>query len=166
MTQYLHLKDTIWALIVPGLLGPFNLIMLRVFMQSIPSEIIESAKMDGAREYRIFFTIIIPLSTPGLATLGLFISFGFWNEWFNGLLFINNDKLIPLQLLLVRMMNTIDFLTTKREFIRGLHIDRASFPSLSARMAMAILVAGPMLIIFPFFQKYFVKGLTIGSLKG
>ncbi|MFD0672698.1 carbohydrate ABC transporter permease [Cohnella sp. GCM10027633] len=167
MTQYLHLKDTLWALIVPSLLSPFFLLVLRVFLQGIPGEVIESAKIDGAREFRIFFRIVVPLSTPGLATLGLFISFSYWNEWFNAMLFINNDALVPLQLLLVRMMNTIEFLTTKKQFLQGLSgMDMANFPKLSARMAMAILVAGPMMFIFPFFQKYFVKGLTIGSLKG
>jgi len=167
MTQYLQLKDTLWALILPGLLSPFFLLILRVFLQSIPGEVIESAKIDGAREFRIFFRIIVPLSTPGLATLGLFISFAYWNEWFNAMLFINNDALVPLQLLLVRMMNTIEFLTSKKQFLQGLSgLNAADFPKLSARMAMAILAAGPMMFVFPFFQKYFVKGLTIGSLKG
>jgi len=166
ITQYLHLKDTIWALILPGLLSPFNIMIMKGFLSKIPHEIIESAKIDGARELRIFFTIVLPLSTPALATLGLFISFAYWNEWFNSLLFIDNQNLVPLQLLLIRILNSIEFLTSNPEFTDGQQISLTQFPSNAARMAMAVLAGGPMLFIFPFFQRYFVKGLTVGSLKG
>jgi len=166
ITQYLHLKDTIWALILPGLLSPFNIMIMKGFLSKLPHEIIESAKMDGARELRIFFTMVLPLSTPALATLGLFISFAYWNEWFNALLFIDNQNLVPLQLLLIRILNTIEFLTSNSEFTQGQQISLTQFPSNAARMAMAVLAGGPMLFIFPFFQRYFVRGLTVGSLKG
>lgn len=166
ITQYLHLKDTLWALILPGLLSPFNIMIMKGFLGKIPHEIIESAKIDGAREIRIFFTMVLPLSTPALATLGLFISFMYWNEWFNALLFIDNQNLIPLQLLLIRILNTIEFLTSNSEFTQGQQISLTQFPSNAARMAMAVLAGGPMLFIFPFFQRYFVRGLTVGSLKG
>ncbi|OUS70793.1 sugar ABC transporter permease [Paenibacillus sp. MY03] len=166
ITQYLHLKDTMWAMILPLLLNPFNIMVMKGFLSEIPKEIIESAKMDGAREFRIFFTIVLQLSTPALATLGLFISFGYWNEWFNAMLFIDSNTLVPLQLLLVRIMNTIEFLTTNSEFVSQVSINMQDFPTDSARMAIAVLAGGPMLVIFPFFQKYFVKGLTVGSLKG
>lgn len=164
--QYLHLDNTIWSLILPGLVSPFYIMVMKGFMSKIPFEIIESAKIDGAREIRIFFTIVLPLSTPALATLGLFLSFGFWNSWFPALLYIDNEKLIPIQLLLVRMMQKLEFLTSNSDFISQFGTDTSKFPSLSARMAMAILAGGPMVCIFPFFQKYFVKGLTVGSLKG
>lgn len=166
ITQYLHLKDTLWALILPGLLSPFNIMIMKGFLSKIPHEIIESAKMDGARELRIFFTMVLPLSTPALATLGLFISFAYWNEWFNALLFIDNQNLVPLQLLLIRILNTIEFLTSNSEFTQGQQISLTQFPSNAARMAMAVLAGGPMLFVFPFFQRYFVRGLTVGSLKG
>ncbi|WNR46980.1 carbohydrate ABC transporter permease [Paenibacillus roseipurpureus] len=166
ITQYLHMKDTIWVLIIPGLLSPFYVMVMRGFLMKTPVEIYESAKIDGANEYRIFFTMVIPLAKPALATLGLMISFGYWNEWFGGLLYIDNEKLVPLQLLLVRMMSTIDYLTTNPYFASQVDIPMDLFPKLSARMAMAVLVAGPMTIVFPFFQRYFVKGLTVGSLKG
>lgn len=166
MTQYLHVKDTIWALILPGLLSPWNIMVMKGFLSKIPFEIIESAKMDGASETRVFFTMIIPLAKPALATIGLLISFLYWNEWFNGMLFIDNDRLVPLQLMLVRIMNTIEFLSANAEFTSSIGINPTEFPSLSMRMAMAVLVAGPMLCIFPFFQRYFVRGLTLGSLKG
>ncbi|RAP75688.1 carbohydrate ABC transporter permease [Paenibacillus montanisoli] len=166
ITQYLHLKDTIWALILPGMLSPFYILIMKGFIGEIPKELIESSKVDGASEWRIYFQMILPLSKPALATLGLFISFNYWNSWFPALLYINSEKLVPIQLLLTRMMNTINFLTTSAQFMSGLSIDTSKFPNLSARMAMTVLAAGPMMFVFPFFQKYFVKGLTVGSLKG
>lgn len=165
VTQYLQLKDSIWALIIPYLLNPFYILIMRGFMSKLPSEIFESAKMDGAGEWRIFRTLVLPLSTPALATLGLFISFAYWNDWWLGLLFIDNPDLVPLQLLLVRVMNTIDFLYNNIGRV-NVKIDLSQFPNVSARMAMAVLAAGPMMFVFPFFQKYFVSGLTVGSVKG
>jgi putative aldouronate transport system permease protein len=166
MTQYLHLKNSLMALIIPALLSPFNIMIMKGFLDKIGKEIIESAKVDGAREIRIFFTIILPLSTPALATLGLFISFGYWNEWYNALLFIDNDRFVPLQLLLVRILTQIEFLANSPLAQVADKLAFANFPTMSVRMAMAILAGGPMLVIFPFFQKYFVKGITVGSLKG
>ncbi|MHA6483555.1 carbohydrate ABC transporter permease [Paenibacillus sp. strain BS8-2] len=166
MTQYLHLKNSLFALIVPALLSPFNIMIMKGFLDKIGKEIIESAKVDGAREIRIFFRIILPLSTPALATLGLFIAFGYWNEWYNALLFIDNDRFVPLQLLLVRILTQIEFLANSPLAQVADKLAYANFPTMSVRMAMAILAGGPMLIIFPFFQKYFVKGITVGSLKG
>ncbi|MGG1554210.1 carbohydrate ABC transporter permease [Paenibacillus ferrarius] len=166
ITQYLHMKDTLFALILPVLLSPFNIMVMKGFMSKIPQEIIESAKMDGAKEFRIFFTIIIPLSKPALATMGLLISFTYWNEWFNAMLYIDNQKLVPLQLLLVRILNSMEYLTSNSEFSSQMGINLSEFPNNSARMAIAVLAGGPMLVIFPFFQRFFVKGLTVGSLKG
>lgn len=166
ITQYLHLKDSLLALILPILLSPFNIMVMKGFMSKIPLEIIESAKIDGAREFRIFFRIILPLSTPALATLGLLISFTYWNEWFNAMLYIDDPNKVPLQLLLVRTLSSIEFLTSNSEFTSQLGIDLSSFPNNSARMAIAVLAGGPMIVIFPFFQRFFVKGLTVGSLKG
>lgn len=166
MTQYLHLKDSLWAIILPGMLSPFYVLIMKGFMGKIPVELIESAKVDGASEWRIFFLMILPLSTPALATLGLFIGFNYWNEWFQALLFIDKDNLVPLQLLLVRIMNTLDFLRNNSEYIQSLGLDLSQMPNESMRMALVILVAGPMMFVFPFFQKYFVQGITVGSLKG
>jgi len=166
MTQYLHLKNSLAALIIPSVMNPFNIMIMKGFLDKISKEIIESAKMDGAREFRIFFRIILPLSTPALATLGLLIAFGYWNEWFYALLFIDNDKYIPLQLLLVRILSQADFLANSPMAEVSDKLRFAQFPTLTVRMAMAIVASGPMLIVFPFFQKYFVKGITVGSLKG
>ncbi len=164
VTQYLHLKDNLWALILPALINPFYVIVMKGFLEQLPMEIIESAKIDGAGELRIFFTIVFPLSTPALTTIGLFISFGYWNDWWLGLLFIDNSKLVPLQLMLFNIFNQIEFLS-KNPQVAAAGIPVSTFPSLSARMALAVLAVGPMLCIFPFFQRFFVKGLTVGSLK-
>ncbi|WP_254639233.1 carbohydrate ABC transporter permease [Cohnella sp. GbtcB17] len=166
MTQYLHLKDSLLAVIIPGLLSPFHIMVMKGFMSKIPFEMIESAKVDGSSEMRIFFTMVLPLSTPALTTLGLTIAFNYWNEWFNAMLFIDKPNLATLQLLLVRMLSTIEYLTANTEFVKQLGIDVGQLPKYSVRMAMAILAAGPMLCVFPFFQRYFVSGLTLGSLKG
>lgn len=165
VTQYLHLKDTVWALVVPYLLNPFYILIMKGFLEKIPGEIFESAKIDGAPETTIFFKIVIPLSAPALATIGLFISFIYWNDWWLGLLFIDNPTLVPLQLLLYRIMSNIDFITSRID-TSAVDIDLSKFPSLSVRMAMAVLAAGPIMFVFPFFQKYFIAGLTVGSIKG
>ncbi|MDF2925600.1 MAG: carbohydrate transporter permease [Paenibacillaceae bacterium] len=165
VTQYLHLKDTVWALIVPYLVNPFYVLVMKGFMDQVAAEIIESAKMDGSGEWRTFFMIILPVCRPALATIGLFLCFGYWNDWWLGLLFIDSQHLVPLQLLLYRIMNTIDFITNNMALL-NVKVDMEQFPSLSTRMAMTLLAIGPMLLVFPFFQKHFVKGLTIGSVKG
>ncbi|RXZ82121.1 carbohydrate ABC transporter permease [Paenibacillaceae bacterium] len=164
IVKYLHLKDTLWVLIVPYLLNPFYVLIMKGFFDRLPTEVIESAKIDGASEYRSFFSIMLPLATPALATVGLFISFIYWNDWWLGLLFINEDQLVPIQLLLYRTMNSIEFFATNSQFLSG-RMDISQFPSLTTRMALAVLGAGPMMFVFPFFQRYFVKGLTVGSLK-
>ncbi|MFC3801680.1 carbohydrate ABC transporter permease [Cohnella sp. GCM10012308] len=164
VTQYLHLKDTIWALIVPAMLTPFNVLVMKGFLDKLPPEIYDSAHIDGAGEWRIYTRIVLPLATPALATLSLFIAFAYWNDWWLGLLFIDNPKLVPLQLLLYRIMSSIDFMLNNIGKV-NVAIDISRFPDLSARMAMAVLAAGPMMFIFPLFQRYFVAGLTVGSVK-
>lgn len=164
VTQVLHLKNTLAALIVPLLINPFFVMIMKGFMSKIPGEIIESVKLDGASEWRIFTRIVLPLSKPALVTIGLMLAFGYWNDWWHGLLFIDEPKLVPLQLLLYRNLNTIDFLKSSPSFLQ-LQIDTSQLPGVSARMAMAVLAAGPMTVIFPLFQRYFVSGLTVGAIK-
>jgi putative aldouronate transport system permease protein len=165
MSNYLHLKNTIWVLILPYLAIPWFILILRSFMQKIPFSLIESCMIDGASEFRIFIQIIIPLSKPGLATVALFMLLHYWNDWWLSLLYIEKESLVPLQFMLYRMMNNIQFLTSSTNQIPP-GVKNSVLPSESARMAMAILAAGPMLAVFPFFQKYFVKGLTVGAVKG
>lgn len=164
MTRYLHLRNSVWALILPLLISPFYVMIMKGFLSKIPGEIIESVKVDGASEWRIFFRIVLPLSKPALVTIGLMLSFGYWNDWFNGLLFIDEPNRVPLQLLLYRNMNAIEFLKSTA-IAQHFNIDVSKLPSVSARMAMTILAAGPMMIVFPFFQRYFVGGLTVGAIK-
>lgn len=164
MVNYLHLKDSLLALILPYLIGAMNVLILRTFFRQIPEAISESAKIDGASEWTIFWRIVFPLSKPALATIGLLILLVYWNDWWLSLLYINSPKLLPLQLMLHRMMANIEFLRSNIGNLSGL--DTSQIPSESARMAMCVLAAAPMLIILPFFQKYFVRGLTLGSVKG
>lgn len=163
ITQYLHLDNTIWVYILPALISPWYVFMMRTFFQELPNEISESALMDGAGHYTIFFKIILPLSKPVLATVALFMFLAKWNDWYTAMLYINKEGLISLQYMLQRIMDNIKLL---QEMPVGMTINIADIPSETIRMAMAVVVAGPALLVFPFFQKYFVKGLTVGSVKG
>lgn len=165
ITNYLHLGDSFWVLFLPTVVSAWYLLLMRTFFQSIPFEIIESATIDGAGEWRIYRSMILPLAKPALATVGLFTVLGYWNDWFNGLLYIENQNLVTLQYLLYRIMGNLQEL--QRAVAAGMvDVSAANLPSESARMAMCVLAAGPMIFIFPFFQKYFVKGITVGSVKG
>ncbi len=161
---YLHMGDTIWALFVPGLVSTWNIILLRTFFQGIPESLVESAKIDGAKELRIFFSIMVPLSKPSLATIALFISVGLWNDWWNALLYIDTQELVPLQYLLHQLMKQNEMFRAQME--QGITGSTKALPTETYQMAMCILAAGPMLFAYPFFQKYFVRGLTIGGVKG
>ena len=131
----------------------------------VSSELIESGKIDGATDLRIFLRIIAPIAKPALATIALFVAFMYWNDWWLGMLFIETPRLMPLQYMLQRIMSSIQFLTTQLT-TNAVSIDLSKLPNESARMAMCVLAAGPMLFVFPFFQRYFVKGLTVGAIKG
>ncbi|HFD6731033.1 TPA: carbohydrate ABC transporter permease [Enterococcus faecium] len=167
MTKMLGLKNTIWALILPLAFSPCNVIILRTFFKkSIPESIIESAKMDGCSEFRVFFQIVLPLAIPGVATIGLFSSLGYWNDWFNALLYIDTNKLIPLQYLLMKIQNSMEFLANNNDItLAQQQAIQNSLPQESTRMAMVVVATLPIAIVYPFFQKYFVQGLTIGGVK-
>ncbi len=165
ITRYLHLDDNIWVYIIPSLISPWYVFMIRTSFQSLPEEIIESAHVDGAEEYTIFFRIVLPLSKPILATVALFTLLLKWNDWMNSMLYINNPKLYSLQYLLQKIMANIQLLQNSEPGMTALQ-DLVEIPGETARMAMAVIVAGPALLVFPFFQKYFVKGITVGSVKG
>ena len=139
---------------------------MKSFFMALPSSLIESAKIDGAGELRIFTQIIIPISKPAFATIGLFYILNAWNDWNLSLLYIDDDRLIKLQYLLMRLMSNMEFLNSYDAIKYGVVRESVSIPTNSARMAMCILAAGPIVVIFPFFQKYFVKGITVGSVKG
>ena len=165
LTKYYHLKDTIWALIFPYIIMPWHVFLMKGFLADIPTSLIEAAKIDGAGDVKTFFKIIVPISKPALATVGLFIAFTYWNDWYQSMLYIDSPDINSLQFYLYRIMNNIQYLSTSMQ-AGNISIDIASLPSETARMALCILAAGPMLVVFPFFQKYFVKGLTVGAVKG
>ena len=165
ISNYLRLSNTIWVLVIPYLVNAWNILLLRTFFQTIPFSVIESAKIDGSGEFRTFFLMVLPLSKSALATVGIFVILHYWNDWWLPLLFITDKNLINLQFMLYKIMSNIQALLEQMQNVPG-NVNTDSLPNESARMAMCILAAGPMLFIFPFFQKYFVKGLTIGAIKG
>lgn len=164
-TQYLHLTDTLMALILPSLINIFHVIMIRTFFAQLPVSLFEAAKMDGGSEYTIFFKIALPLSKPVIATVGFLGALGRWNEWYNAMLYIRDEKLVPLQYMLQRMMMNIQVLLDSMEHAPA-NIDITDLPGENLRMAMLVVSIGPMMCFFPFFQKYFTKGMTIGAVKG
>lgn len=167
MTQWLHLKNTIWALILPLVVNAWYIILMRGFFQGIPDSIMEAARIDGASELRIFFGIVLPLSKPVLATIALFYALAYWNDWYQSLLYIDNQKLYKLQYLLMQILKKSQFLNSAAgQAVMGTGASTADMPTLNLRMAMCVVAVGPLLIAFPFFQKYFVKGITVGSVKG
>ena len=165
LTRYLHLDDTIWIYILPALVSPWNVFMMRTFFSQIPYEISESVLVDGGNEYIIYARFILPLSKPVLATIALLTFLAKWNSWSESMLYINNPKLYSLQFLLQEIMQKVELLQNQNVGM-NVQLNVSDIPSETARMAMAMVVAGPALIVFPFFQKYFVKGLTVGSVKG
>lgn len=161
--QYLHLKDSLLALILPGMFNVFYLLVMRTFATSVPAALIEAAKIDGAGEFRIFFQVVMPLLKSGMATIGLFLALGYWNDWYNAMLYINTEDLYPLQYMLYSLMQ-------KTQALAGIAgkagIAVSDLPSNSLKMAMAVVATGPILLVYPFVQKYFVKGVAVGSVKG
>lgn len=164
-TNMLHLKNTVWALILPYVMNAWHVIVMRSFFSmSIPSAIIESAKIDGAGEWKIFFRLVLPLAVPGLATIGLFATLTYWNDWTLPLYFITEPKMYNLQFLLQSMISNIQMLTENSALMGSTNL-LANVPKEGARMALCIIATGPILIVYPFFQKYFIQGLTVGAVK-
>lgn len=169
-TNYYHLKNSLWVLILPLCVTTMNVIILRTYIvNSIPSELMEAAKIDGAGEYRTFFQITLPLLKPSMAAVGFMMATAYWNDWQNAMMFIDTKHVNkqPLQLLLIKIQKSIEFLlnnnnvpATARAAMGG------TIPQYSSTMATVLVVIGPIMIAYPFFQKYFVKGLTVGSVKG
>lgn len=166
--RYYHLKDTFWILLLPSLVNAYWVIILRTFIRtSIPEALFDSAKIDGAGHFTIFFRIVCPLFKAGLGTIGLFSFVAKWNDWFTGMLYIENNKLVPLQTLLTKLQKNVDYLKNNSEIAstpEGLAMLK-SMPGTNLRMACTVLVVVPVLFAYPFFQRYFVNGLTVGSIK-
>ncbi len=166
-TQYLHLDNTIFIYLLSGLASAWHIVIIRTFFQGLPPELMESAKIDGASEMKIFFRIILPLSKPVLATIGLMTLLGKWNDWMTSMLYIRNERLYSLQYLLQRVLRETEFINDMaKNSATSMFAANFEVPSESMRFALAVVAAGPMLCVFPFFQKYFAKGLTVGAVKG
>jgi putative aldouronate transport system permease protein len=162
----LHMNNTIFALIVPALANAWYVMIMRTFYQTnVPDSLIESAKIDGAGEFRTFIQIVLPLAKAGLATVGLFQCLTYWNDWYLPLMFIDDANLFNLQYLLYKTLAAIQYLSQAANLPQGSQA-LANLPSETARMAMCTLAIGPIIVAYPFFQKYFVKGLTVGAVKG
>ena len=165
-TQLLGLRDSIWALIFPMSLNAFYVVVLRTFFKGIPLEIIEAARIDGAGEFRTFAKVVLPLSKPGLATIGLFTVIAYWNDWFLGMLYMFETKNYPIQTLLQSMQNSMEAVSQSSANALEYAEMAKNAPTDSGRMALTVMVVLPVMLAYPFFQKYFVKGLTVGGVKG
>ena len=167
-TQLLGLRNSYLALILPLAVSSFYIIVLRTFFQtSVPDSIIESAKIDGASQFKIFFRIVLPISLPVLATVGLFLSFAYWNDWFMAMLYIRSDHqhMFPLQYVLISIERNMEFLKRNSAFFTAT-MTGSRLPLESIRMALVVIVVLPIACAYPFFQQYFTSGLTIGAIKG
>ncbi|MBQ8313468.1 MAG: carbohydrate ABC transporter permease [Clostridia bacterium] len=167
-TRYYGLKNNLMALVLPLCVSTMNVIILRTYIaNSIPNELMEAAKIDGAGDYRTFFQITLPLLKPSLAAVGFMLATTYWNDWQNALLYISDDTLKPLQLLLVNIQKNISFLLNNTNVPASVRAAMGgAIPQYSSTMATVLVVIGPIMVVYPFFQKYFIKGLTVGSVKG
>ncbi|MCG8451795.1 MAG: carbohydrate ABC transporter permease [Spirochaetales bacterium] len=162
MVRTYHLKDSLLALILPSLLAPFYIFVMRNYVKSIPESVIESAKMDGAGEWRILVRLILPMCVPALATVGLFIALDYWNSWMPALLFIDDRAKYPLQYFLYRMLSSVRFASVVSA---KSGVPTPDLPNESIKMAMSVIATGPIIFLYPFVQKYFISGITIGAVK-
>jgi len=163
MISWYNLKNTLIVLILPYLVNVFYLILMRSFISALPDSLGESAKIDGAGDFTVYIRIILPLSKPALATVGLFIALEYWNDWFNAMLYLTDSALYPLQYLLYNMLSAQEAMTRISQ-ISGIVV--SNLPIMSLKMAMAVVATGPILLVYPFVQKYFIRGITVGAVKG
>lgn len=168
VSQLLGLKNSVWALILPLAVSSFNVIICRTFFKTtVPESLIESAKMDGASQLTIFSRIVLPISLPVLATIGLFLTFAYWNDWYQSMLYIDESKLLSLQALLNNIMANIQALAANAATLGVSSAEMiANMPKEAARMAIVVIIVLPIACAYPFFQKYFISGLTVGAVKG
>lgn len=165
-TQFLHLHNNLLVLIIPGSLSAGNVFFMKNYFKSIPKALSESAKIDGASEIYIYFKIILPLAKPILATIALFASMQYWNSWYNVLLYIDDRNLYTLQYLIMQLQQQVDFLTSNLNPHALASMGSMVVPAIGIRLATAMVSIGPIIILYPFLQKHFIKGLTIGAVKG
>ncbi len=164
VTRYLHLSDSLWSLILPSLVNAWNLLLMRNFFNGIPDALRESASIDGANDIRILFSIMLPVSLPGIATVGLFYALAYWNEWYKALLYIHTSWKYPLQYLVMQIQKNIQYV--QQNASQAGVVTEGLVPAETTQMATAVVTIGPIVLLYPFLQKYFVQGLTVGSVKG
>ena len=165
--NWLNLKDTLWALILPSLAAPFHIFLMRIFFQGLPDSLVEAARIDGMSEFRIFATIVVPLCKQAFATIGLLTALGYWNEAFLPMLYIDDPKLTTLQLMLKNLVEYVNLIKTDAlRTASGGSFSVIDLPSDGVMFATVVVASAPMLFIFAFFQKYFVKGIMTGAIKG
>lgn len=159
----LGMRNSYWAMILPSIGNFFFIIILRTYFKSLPDEIGESARMDGAHDLTICFKLYMPMAIPALATIGLFAALGFWNEWQNAMLFLSDQRMFPLQFILRRILTAEQVI---HQAAAGANIPFRAIPSEALRLAMICIATGPIILLFPYVQKYFMRGLTVGAVKG
>ncbi len=163
ISKTLDMKNNIFVLVIPVAFGAWNMFLMRNFFNGIPGELAESAYMDGANDFQILAKIILPVSVPGIATISLFYALGYWNQWFNAMLYIEESNLFPLQYLLMRMLRNVEAM---REMARTTGVSMGEIPTNSLRMATTVVAIGPIVLLYPYVQKFFTSGLTVGAIKG
>lgn len=168
MTKGLHLKDSYLALLLPLLFSVFNLLIMKSYILAIPDSLIDAAKIDGCGEFKTMYKVVIPMIKPAMATVGLFIALAYWNDWYSAMLYISDEKMYPLQYFLYQQINNIE--AYKRLLEAGTAgsaaVSAMNMPTQSLKMALTVVVTGPIILLFPFVQRYFVQGITIGAVKG
>jgi len=167
-TRTLNLQDNYLALMLPLLFSVYNLLIMKSYISAIPESLIDAAKIDGCGEIRTLFQVVVPLIKPALATVGLFIGLAYWNDWYNAMLYIKSDTKYPLQYFLYQKVNNIEAYKKMiaSQAVSGDIISAMSLPTQTLKLALTIVVTGPVILAFPFVQKYFVQGITIGAVKG
>lgn len=164
VTKYLQLKDSYFAVFLPLLMSPWMIILMKNFARSVPYEITESGKIDGAGDFRIYLSLILPMLKPALATIGLFLALGYWNEWYQSMLYLSSSvEYKPLQNYLYGIINQAAAL---KNSVAGANVSAGSLPTQTLKMATAVLATGPIILLYPFVQKYFIAGITVGAVKG
>ena len=163
MTQTYHLNNTYWAVLLPLMISSWLIILMKNFAKSIPHELTESGKIDGAGDFKIFLSIVLPMLKPGLATVGLFLALGYWNEWYQSSLFLQNMDVLPLQYRLYKIVNEAQSL---KNSVASQYVTVSNLPTESLKMATAMMTTGPIIFLYPFVQRYFIGGITVGAVKG
>ena len=163
MTQTYHLNNSYFAVLLPLMISSWLIILMKNFAKSVPHELTESGKIDGAGDFRIFIEIVLPMLKPGLATVGLFLALGYWNEWYQSSLFLQNKTVLPLQYRLYKIVNEASSL---KNSVASQYVDVSNLPSESLKMATAMMTTGPIIFLYPFVQRYFIGGITVGAVKG